>query len=624
MKNFFSEKIVPHAVPAGILFVFTFTVYMRTLGHDFQLFWDDAKYVTSNEVVQGFTLEHLKGAFTGYYVGNYAPVQIISYMADNAVWGMRASGFFLTNILLHLGNGLLFYVILIRLGWRRLWAFLSAFVFLLHPVQVESVAWISERKNLLAMFFCLLAFALYLSYREKGWEEGKRAYLSSFTSFLLALLAKSVAVIFPLQILLYDLCYPERRERGRWLTDKIPFLCAAAVIAWIAMRSQLPGEAPGMGGGRTSYHGGSPYATFLTMLTVLARYVKLLVWPSGLSAVYDPPIKTGIDGAVAAGGFLFVLLMAGGVLLFRRRRRLFFWYALFFVGLLPVSQVVPIITLMNDRYLYFPMLGAAACFGGLASCCDACSGARRAIALAAAGLFLVALPCLSFARAGVWKNDLTLWSDAAEKTSGSAIAVYGLAQALQNSGDLDAALPVYLRVLAIDPRHMDTLNNLGALYRAKNLPLKGRPYLLDLTRYYPAYAKGFLALGLNYDLTGDLGEAEKAFRRALALQPRSKEVLLDLARISYKTKRLDAARNYLRDAAAFGGTNADIEYNRACIEALTGHHRESLQFLESAFRLGFRNRENVEKDSDLAAIRSLPDFQRLVSSYFGEGGGQTH
>ncbi len=614
MKIFFREKILPHAVPAAILVAVTVAVYTRIIGHDFQLFWDDEKYVIANASVKGFSLEHLRNVFTTNYMGNYAPLHIISYMLDYSLWGMKASGFFLTNIVLHALNGLLFYAILIRLGLSRLQAFFSVFVFLLHPVQVESVAWISERKNLLAMVFFLSGFISYLSYSRR---EGQGAYLLSLAFFVCALLSKSVAVIFPLMLVLYDICYLEKGERSRGQTDKLPFFCAAAIMAWVTIQCQLPGDMPGAGGGRIPYHGGSAVANILTMLTVLPRYLKLVFWPTGLSAVYDPPIRTGFDGAVLGGVILVALLAVTGVMLFRRDRRPFFWYGLFFIGLLPVSQIIPIVTLMNDRYLYFPMLGVAAGIGCLV-CLIENRGVRRVIGVVAAGLVLIVLPCLTFARAEVWKNDLTLWSDAATKAPNHYVALYGLAQALQNAGDLDAALPLYLRVLAINPRHLDTLDHLGALYRARNMPKEGRPYLLAVTREYPKLAKGFVELGMNYYQTDELGEAEKAFRRAMELEPRAKEAISHLGMISLRSRRLDAARSYFRESISLGGYNADDEYNLACVEALSGYPDEALRHLEAAFMLGFRDNESIRKDRDLDAIRPLPEFKRLVRSFPGE------
>jgi Flp pilus assembly protein TadD len=383
----------------------------------------------------------------------------------------------------------------------------------------------------------------------------------------------------------------------------------------------MPGDMPGVGGGRTSYHGGTPFYTFLTIMTVLVRYLQLIFWPTGLSAVYDPPIRTGLDGAVLGSGIILLLLLAVGVLMYRRQRRFFFWYALVFLGLLPVSQIIPIVTLMNDRYLYFPMLGVAASIGTLASFLDASCKRWRTAGIAVIGLILIAIPCLSFTRTGVWSNDLTLWSDAAKKAPHHYQVLYGLAQALQNSGDLDAALPIYERVLALKPRDLDTLTHLGALYRARNMPLKARPYLLDVTRYYPKYAKGFVDLGTNYYLTDELGDAQKAFMAALALSPRSGEALSHLGIISLKQRKLDAARDYFQRVVSQGDATADLEYNLACVEALSGHSREALRHLESAFRMGFRDRESMEKDGDLDAIRPLREFQQLVTTYQGERGG---
>jgi protein O-mannosyl-transferase len=618
MNVSFREKIRAHWIPLSILLVTTFAVYMRILGHDFQLFWDDEKYVTANATIRGFTLQHLRSVFTTNYMGNYAPLHIISYMMDYSLWGLKPRGYFLTNIMLHLYNGILFYAILIRLQWSRLGSFLAAFVFLLHPVQVESVAWISERKNLLAMSFFLLAFASYLAFRKKGWESGKSDYIFSLLFFILALLSKSAAVILPLMLILYDICFLEKGRVGRWLADKLPFLCVAAVMAWVTIQSQLPGEMPGIGGGRVPWHGGSPFATFLTMLTVLPRYLKLLFWPTGLSAVYDPAIRTGIDGAVLGGGLLVILVAVAGVLLFRRNRRLFFWYGIFFIALLPVAQIVPITTLMNDRYLYFPILGAAACAGSLAFFIENSLGWRRVAGFLTAGVLLTALPCLTFARTGVWKNDLTLWSDAARKSPGHYLALYGLAQALQNSGDLDAALPIYLQVHELNPRHLDTLTHLGALYKARNMPLAGRPYLMDVIRFYPNLCRGFLDLGMNYYQSDELGEAEHAFRRALEIDPRSRDAIYHMGMISLRTKRIDAARNYFRYIISLGGVTADVEYNLGCAEALGGRPDEALRHLESAFRLGFRERDSIDKDPDLGSIRSLPGFRRIVKTYLGE------
>ncbi|GFO69690.1 O-GlcNAc transferase [Geomonas limicola] len=614
MKRFLDTQVYPHAVTVSAIFALTLAAYLHILGNHFQVFWDDAMYVTANEAVRGFSLSHLKSAIISNYAGNFTPLHIISYMLDYTFWGLNPKGFLLSNILLHAANGVLLYSLLIRLGWPRLAAAFSALVFCLHPVQVESVAWISERKNLLAMFFSLLSFSAYLSCRHKRWGEAKGMYFLSLGLFILALLSKSIAVVVPCLFLLFDICFEDTSERIPSLVAKIPFFLAALLIAWITIKYQSHGDVPGIGGGRVGYHGGSPLNTALTMLTVLVRYVGLLVWPTKLSAMYDPPVKTGVDLAVLSGGLVFILLLVTAIALYRRNRELFFWYAVFFLGLLPVSQIIPITTLMNDRYLYFPMLGAAPFFGWLIFRTLARIQGSQVVATAVGAVIVASCFGLSYARGPVWENDLTLWSDAAAKAPNHPIALYGKAQALQNSGNLEAALPLYLRVLSLNPKHPDSLIHVAALFRSKNDPVKGRPYLLELTRYYPNFSRGFLDLGNNYYLTGEFDAAEKALRQALVLEPKSAEAMTLLGTLYLRTKKLDAARECLEGVVSLGTTDANIEYNLACVESLSGRSAKALKHLQNAVRLGFVNTAEMERDPDLAAVRSLPEFMSTIRS----------
>ena len=241
-----------------------------------------------------FTLEHLKIAFNTFYIGNYAPLHLVSYMLDYQLWGLKAPGFILTNIIIHTMNGLLYYLLLRRIAGERIWIFAAALIFLIHPLQVESVVWVSQRKNLLSMLFFLMAIYLYLKYREGDQHKPRLFYLLSLGAFILAILTKSVVVILPPVLILFDICFLHKRGLKGLLMDKVPFLIVAAIFAIVAVESQ----SMQFQGGRTSWHGGSPYATFLTMLPVLIYYLRMLLWPVNLSAFYDVPIRTSIDPQV--------------------------------------------------------------------------------------------------------------------------------------------------------------------------------------------------------------------------------------------------------------------------------------------------------------------------------------
>ncbi|WP_026841465.1 tetratricopeptide repeat protein [Citrifermentans bremense] len=610
MNKRLSSALFINLVPVVVIVIVTMGAYCSILSHSFQIFWDDAMYITLNDAAKGLSLDHLIKAFATNYAGNFAPVHIISYMLDYTIWGADPKGFLLSNIILHTLNGILLYRLLSILDWSRPATLFSVMIFLLHPVQVESVAWISERKNLLAMFFSLLSFISYVIHIKTGSGGRQKFYVASFVFFTLALLSKSVAVVVPCIFILYDVCMIKRVSWRQLLLGKVPFLVAAAAMAIITIEFQAHGDVPGAGGGRTAYHGGSPLATGLTMLTVLPRYLKLLFWPTNLSAIYDPAIRVRLDAAVLLGGVLCGLLIVLGVLLYIRSRQYFFWYAVFFVGLLPVSQIVPLATLMNDRYLYFPMLGAAPLLGNLIMY-KLPNKTAASIALAITTMLLL----FTTSRTAIWQNDLTLWSDTVKKAPNHPVALYGEAQAHQNIGDLDAALPLYLKVLEIAPHHADTLLHLASLYRLKNLPAQGRPYLLQLTLYYPDFAQGFLDLGVNYYLTDELGESKKNLERTLVLQPNSVQALKHLGIISLRTRELDAATRYLKLALSLTPSDTDIAYNLACVEAQLNNSEEAVRYLNYAIASGFANQNIIKTDKDLDPIRSSPGFQRLVTSF---------
>ena len=374
-----------------------FLTYSAVFSHDFLITWDDSGYITENPMVHGFSTAHVIEAFKSVVIGNYAPLHLISYMVDYFFWGLDPRGYLLANILLHALNGLLLYRILAAHFLPHATALFAALVFIVHPVQVESVAWISERKNVLSMLFFLLAFASYL---KAGTRQ--RHYLLAIGCFAAALLTKTVTVILPCMLVLHSICFPEQRPLP--LRRTIPFFLLAVLAAGVTIVVQGPEH----GGGRTPFYGGSLLATAMTMLPVLFTYVRIVFLPIGLSADYLVPIRTTPDLVVLASFLFLCVLITLGYRLYRTNRPLFFWYSLFFLGLLPVSQIIPIITLMNDRYLYFPMLGAAVFLASLAQMIGRRLNDRnRRTGAVAAILIIVICGVLSWSRTGVWKM---IWS----------------------------------------------------------------------------------------------------------------------------------------------------------------------------------------------------------------------
>ncbi len=511
------------AVALGVM---SLVVHAGVLRGTFLLNWDDASYVVENELIRSFSGEHLRSMFTQPYFHNYAPLHLLSYALDHAVWGLSATGFLLTNLLLHTANGCLLYLLLLRLDFSRLGAAFAAAVFLLHPVQVESVAWVSERKNLLSMTFSLLAIRAFVEHR-RGEARSRAWYVASIVAFLAAVLTKVIAVVVPPALVLLDLCCLPAAARRRWIADKVPYalVAIAVIVATLASQEEAIAE------GETLRM--DAVTTVLTMTPVVVQYVAMVLWPADLSAIYLPLIRESPDPAFFGAALQILMAIAVGVIGYRRRSRWFAWYALFFVGLVPVLQIVPLPTLMNDRYLYFPMLGAAA-LGGMGLERVLARGPRvRVAALVMAGVLLASMALATIVRTRVWKDDLTLWTDTTAKTPDSKLAWLSLGSSLVDAGRRGEGIRAFHRALELDPNYLAALNNLGAQYNQLGQPANGRPFLLRAVQVAPDSYEAHVNLGVGYAITGDLAEAERAFARALTIRPNSpavEEALRDLRR----------------------------------------------------------------------------------------------
>lgn len=609
----------PHLVFVLLLVIAAFVLYGQILGHDFLSNWDDNKYVLENPDIRGFSWFHVKTVFTKYYSGNYAPIQMLSYILDYAQWGFWPGGYLLTNLLIHVLNGLLIYRLFLGLSGDRLAAFWGAAVFLLHPVQVESVAWISQRKNLLAMFFFLLAWEYYRAYRNNGSGRGQFYYLVSLAALLLALLSKSVAVIFPLVLIAFDHCYLSTSNRPRFL-DKVPYLLMTLVVAAVAMHSQTPDYTEiGAGGGRAGYHGGSIMTTFMTMLPVFCRYLGMIIWPIGLSSYYSPPIHSSPDIYVVLAALLLAGLLISCYRLYLYDRRAGFWPMLFIIGLLPVSQIVPLVTLMNDRYLYFPMIGVAA----LVSYSTVTINQKvlhRSLSIQVTMIILLCFfSSISFVRIPLWKDARTLWADAAQKSPDVALVWEGLGEACQYTAipDFPRAIKAYRRAIELSPESDISRYNLGGVYLALNDYDNSNSILQELLQRSPENVIGWTTYGDLALRRFDYTEAEKRYKRAMELQPEAVQVHRKLANLMVVTDRLDEARlTHLRIEELQGGNDPLNAYDLAKISAMSGDAGVAINWLDQTFKRGYDDFVGIMADEELTAVISDGRFADLVNKYF--------
>jgi cytochrome c-type biogenesis protein CcmH/NrfG len=607
-----SKNYCSYLLDAFILLFVVAVVYGRLLGYDFIINGDDNLYVLDNPTIRGFSWGHIRDAFRPGTIGQYNPLALLSFMVDFELWGINPTGYHLTNILVHVANGLLIYHLLMRLYGERLLCLVASILFLFHPVQLESVAWVSERKGLLSMFFMLVSWEWYLSYRESTDRRMQLYFILSLSSFVLSLLAKPMSVVFPLLILLFDLSFPVSAKRARIL-DKLPYFLVAAIFAAIVMYSEMPQN----GGGRVEYYGGSALATFLTMLPVFCKYIWMLLWPADLSMEYAPAIYRSISISVIMAALVLAGIAYGGVQLFRADRRLGFWLVLFWFALLPVSQIVPLSVIMFDHYLYLPIMGAAVLAGSGLLCLRTRVGSIYLRPLyAMVLLWLMALTVATYQRVEVWRNYWTLLDDLVAKTpdSDKVRILYG--DAYQRAGNMKVAVRGFEEALKINPSSTDSMWRLGNLYTENGELEKGRKFLAKLLAIDTKNVNGWATLGDNYRKEGNYSEAEKAYGKALSLQPDAEHVIISLGKLAVLQKNFEQGRKFYNQIEAKGLSNPDNAYLMACLEALSGRRDESLAWFEKALQRGYRDYNTISTNKEMSELWNNPRFMFLLTQYF--------
>lgn len=448
-------------VLALLLALVTAAVYSRSLRNDF-VNYDDPDYVTNNaHVLQGLTWHGLAWAMTATDAANWHPLTWVSHMADVQIFGLRAGGHHLTNLLLHTINVVLLFLLLSAatgLAWRSA---IVAALFALCPLNVESVAWIAQRKSLLSTMFLLLALITYGWYARK---PGVGRYLMVALCFSLGLLAKPMVLTLPLLLLLADywpldrLPVPGDGEPGghflgEWfgrfgklVAEKIPLLALSAASAFVTIYAQ------GRGGAVGSVANLSLRVRIDNAVYSYLAYVMKAVWPTRLAVFYPHPENSLAHWKILAGA-LFLVATSGLAWIARNRRYVMAGWLWYLVALVPVIGVVQVgLQAMADRYAYVPFVGLFVLIVWL--CADFAAQAR----FSAATITVVVLLALSsyafvsYKQLGYWRNSFTLFSHAVEVTSHNAIAEDNLGATLVAMGRSDLGLPHIETAIRFMPR----------------------------------------------------------------------------------------------------------------------------------------------------------------------------
>jgi Flp pilus assembly protein TadD len=516
---------------------------------------DDTTYAWQNpRVKQGLTWESLKWAWTNTESANWHPVTWMSHLLDGQLFGLDPTGHHATSVLLHALNTALLFLLLQRMTGARWRSFAVAALFGLHPLRVESVAWISERKDVLSAFFWILAIWAYVRYADNFKSQIsnlKFFYALSLGLFVLGLLSKSMVVTLPFALLLLDY-WPLRRwgqtPARRLLLEKVPFLILAAADSMVTFVVQQ------QGGSVTPADTLGLSARLANAVVSYARYLGKIAWPVDLCAVYQHPGHWPA-GTVAGAGILLGVVTA--LVLWRWRDMPWlgvgwFWY---------LGTLVPVIGLvqvgrqaMADRYTYIPSIGLfVAVVWGAARLTERWRN-RETISWAATGAAMIACMAVTVHQTRYWRDSIMLFSRAMDVTQRNWIASAYLAHELQLDGQVDAALALYQQSLqinpyrpevryklasllmerrrldgalaqfqtgiALDPNDVDLRRGLGGVLQNMGRLDEAIAQFNEVIRLKPEDADSYSNLGNCYGMKGRPNDAIRCFEQAVTLKPK--------------------------------------------------------------------------------------------------------
>jgi len=529
----------------------TWAVFGQTLTHDFVNF-DDHVYVYDNPfVTRGVSAEGIIGAFTHTHARNYHPLTTISHMLDCQLYGLNAGGHHSTNIIFHTISVLLLFLILTQMTgvfWQS--AFVSA-LFAIHPLHVESVAWIAERKDVLSAMFFMLTLGAYARYTRV--PTGLR-YLLVALLFTFGLMSKPMLVTVPFVLLLLDY-WPlgrfgsRKSEVGnrlrRLIIEKIPLfaLSALSCIATLLAQRQGPDAIDQL-----------PFLWRLNNIFVsYVTYISQMFWPARLAVFYPHPNNRLLFLEVTAA--IAVLVGISLLVIFLRRTKPYlitgwFWY---------LGMLVPVIGLVQvgeqahaDRYTYLPQIGLyiaiAWTIGDLVV--QWTSRIRRGVVGLVVAIAIVCLSVRAFWQTSYWKNSDTLWTHTLAVTDGNDVAHNNLGFLFLRRGELDKAISQFQEALNIRSRNSESHYNLGAALIQNNIGNalarqhlwnEAIDHLQEAVRLRPDYADAYFNLGSVLFQQGDIDQAIVQWQKALAMRPDDAEAHRNLASALRKKGRLKEA-----------------------------------------------------------------------------------
>ncbi|MFC1815003.1 tetratricopeptide repeat protein [Thermodesulfobacteriota bacterium] len=594
-SNNYHNKAMPkarlHYWVCLLLVITTLSVYWQVKDFEFVNF-DDPLYVTDNRYVQkGLSLETIIWSFTGatQKTNYWVPLTWLSVLLDYQLYGLKAGGYHLTNVFFHILNTLLLFIVFKRLT-GALWqsAFVAA-LFALHPLHVESVAWVTERKDVLSTFFWLLTMLSYYGYvRHPGVER----YLLTLFLFVLGIMAKPMLVTLPFVLLLLDYWPLGRMQVGRLLLkpppkstvpelfwEKVPFFI---IIGITGVATFLTQQAAGAVKSLALY----PLdVRIANMLVSYVSYIGKMLWPVQLSFLYPHP--GALQVWKTAGAFL--LLVAISVPVIRAAKQ----YPYFLVGWLwYLGTLVPVIGLvvigphaMADRYTYVPLIGL---FIMMAWGIPGFLPRRRfkkMVLFFTASVFLAIFMMMTWLQVRYWQNSITLLEHALDINADNVAAHINLGTALESNGRTTDAIRHYQAALRIDPDCVDAYNNLGVILESQGKTADAIRHFQAALRIDPNYAPAHNHLGNALSGQGKTVEATNHYLTAIQIDSEYKEAHYNLGNVLLAQGKFNDAINHYLEGLRIDPLYVEAYNNLGAALTKQGRAAEAIAHFQEALRI---------------------------------------
>ncbi len=642
------KKLSIRRTPLGVNFLICLSlaimillVFWQVKDHAF-ITYDDDEYVTKNIYVQkGLTADGVRWAFRFNDISYWHPLTWLSHMLDVQLFRMDAGWHHLTSLLFHMASSILLFLVFNRMTgavWRS--AFV-AMLFAIHPINVESVAWVAERKSVLSTFFWMLTMYGYIRYVE---QPTALRYLLILLLFILGLMAKPMLVTLPFVLLLLDF-WPlgrmnfsiygaagrQKHTDGtffsfqtsslrRLIFEKIPlFVFAAVSIFWSSLSVHRLGIVLS----------GESKSISLRIANSVVSYVKYLgklFWPADLAFIYPYPRTLATLQIV---GCVFILLCLTVGLLIKLKKASFLgvgwlWY---------LGTLIPVIGLvqagfwpaMADRFAYIPAIGIFIIIAwGISGLVKNWYYKKTVLSITAVATLML-LMAATWVQVGFWRNSTVLFEHTLEVTENNYLVHNNLGNIYFRQGQIDQAVNHYAESLRINPSFILAHNNMGAaMLRAGNIEkaifhfemaLRLKPddqnsrNNLNKTLVYKYYTAG------NYHLAnGELDQAREQYQKAISIQPRFVPALNQLAEVYVLDENDEMALSLFSEVVALEPNKPDAYYQIACIYSKLNRIEESVAWLSRAVKSGFNNWELLKTDHKLKNIRDALTYQELIKS----------